>query len=86
VIDRGIRRLMWIVGGGTVALMLIGVGVGVAPFIFSSGKSCGDPRGHPHRGLYTTGSRLCRQSGGTATLSVCGADGRWSHSTVERCF
>ena len=83
--DRRLRWLMIGMGGGIVLMMLAGVGIGIAPFLFGEGKSCGDLRGHPHYSRYSSGSSLCRQGGGKATLSVCGVDGRWTHKDVDRC-
>jgi hypothetical protein len=85
VIDRRFRLLAFTIAGGIVLTMLVGIGVGVAPFLFGEGESCADLRGGTHRGRFTAGSTVCRKFGSESTLSVCGADGRWTHRKVERC-
>jgi hypothetical protein len=86
VIERRFRWGIVAIAAVVVITMLVGVGVSVIPFLgFDGGVSCSDVRGGTSRARYAPGASLCRQSGGKATLSVCGNDGRWTHRDVERC-
>jgi hypothetical protein len=85
------RRFYWLVGGGVALAVLVMVGgilISIAPHMGwygEAGRGCADVRGGTHRGRFATGASLCRQSNIDATISVCGADGRWTHRKVDRC-
>jgi hypothetical protein len=85
------RRFYWLIGGGAALIVLImlgGILISVAPHLGwygEAGRGCADVRGGTNRGRFATGASVCRQSNIDATISVCGADGRWTHRKVERC-
>jgi hypothetical protein len=85
------RRFFWLVFGSialAVVAMTGGILISVAPHLGwfgEEGRGCADVRDGTHRGRFATGASVCRQSGIDAMLSVCGADGRWTHRKVERC-